>query len=1173
MTNPHSETERHLVFRNAFLTALLPSILAACTEPDTTAPPGNLATDDSAPSAVHLGTPLDLGTVMRTVRLAFRPEGHDFTGGGDAYRARVTSSGVEIVPVLHARQRAHRTTDVHVTTSRLPVSRAVTAHEPPEIGAPLTLATTHLARGDRALRGDHAFLGDRAFLGADAPRIERDGHLAIPRGPFAIEHLHNTDEGLSLSYAFASPPEGQGDLTVRLRVGGQRYAGQTSLGHHYRDDATGLGVRVGLATWIDARGTTTPITVHALPEASALELRVPADVLAASAYPAVLDPILSPEDGLDQPLLGQASGAQSHPALAFDGAGYLVAWTDTRTPVESTFATRVTADGTVRDPVGIYLGPGSSPTVAFDGQNYLVVHRALSPEALRGALVSPTDGLLDPQGFTIAAATDATRNPAATFDGTSFLVTWLGGGTHLARVSPTGAVLGLTLLDAGLPVYDGIDARPALASNGANTLVVWQASDRRIHGVRVDPSGTLLDVPPFTIGPPNPGPAGQRTPTVAFDGTSYVVAWKDSAHQHYYNRLEATRVTPQGAVLDPAGILVADEPALDHFYASPEAAFDGQNTVLTFTRGAFEEFAQTLYTTRISPSGAVLDPDGVLLIDAAIDSAIASNGAGAFVVWTDQSTFDWTGGTGIRGTRLANDGSVLDTPSLLLATSGNGQTQPAIAFDGVNHLVVWADDRAYVINERGTDILAARVSPDGTLLDPTGIEIATGIGFQFAPRAVFDGANTLVAWWSFPSYLGGPSDIVYDAEYARISPSGQRLDPTPIRLPLASYDQEPFGLASNGNGALLVADGFDGVQGVLIAQDGTHGPLLDLTSHPGNMFGLRPALASDGDGYLLVWLDLGRSGPLSGARLTAQGQNLDPTGFPISPPGAITHRATLGFDGAQYLVVWENLLNFVGDHGDGSVHAARVTPMGDVLDPQGIVLSPATHLRSNNPVFWTNGPTGTHPATTCKDGHCLVAFRHRTSLTDPLAIDLHATIVDSAGTASPTFVLADQPGIEGPPALSTGPVEAVVAYSRFDAGAPHGAERILNRRIGWIPCTTSATCPEDGTCENDICITTLAAGEGGSTGGGGSTGEGGNAGAGGDAGEGGNVGEGGSSSQGGSSSTSGGDDRSKGGGCSFHGKAPLSAPTAALSFAALSAFITRRRRALSDTAQPQRSRR
>ncbi|AKT38185.1 MYXO-CTERM sorting domain-containing protein [Chondromyces crocatus] len=1123
---------------------------------------------------------------MRTVRLSFRPEGSDFTGGGDAYRSRVSPDGVTITPVRHPRQKLPRP-DAHAANAP--------SDAPPQLGAPLTLATTHLARGDRA------------FQAPSAPRIERDGHLAILHGPDATEHLHNTDEGLSLSYTFANPPEGHGDLTVRLRVGGQRYAGQTPLGHHYRDAATGLGIRVGLATWIDARGTTTPVTVHALPEAGALELHVPADVLAASAYPAVLDPILSPESGLDQPLLGQASGGQRDPAIAGAGDGYLVAWTDTRLALESIFAARVAADGTVLDPYGIHLGPGARPAVAYDGANYLVVQQAATTQTLRGTRISPVNGILDPGGFPIAPATSTTRNPAATFDGTHFVVAWLDAGTRLARVDTAGTVLdpGGLLLDPGLPAYNDGNARAALASDGTNTLVVWQASDRRIHGVRVDPGGVALDVPPLHLGPATPGAIGQRNPAITFDGANYVIAWLDSPSEFSSHRIEATRVTPQGTVLDPAGLLVATEPSIYHYLGNPRAAFDGQNTVVTWTRTEAENPAEQVHRARITPTGTVLDPGGALLSTHANESALAGNGNGTFVVWTDLTTYDRVAGPTLRATRLAPDGTILDTPSRLLATSANGQTQPTLAFDGVNYLVAWTDDRAYDASRRGTDLFATRVTPQGTVLDPSGIAITTDLGFQFAPRAVFDGVNTLVAWWSFPRSLSAHGDHVYTPQYARVSPAGQLLDPIPVSLPLESYDDDHLGVASNGQGTLLAVDSPAGVQGVLVAHDGTHGPVLTFAEYPDNWLGLRPDLTSDGDGYLVVWRFDSRNGPLHGARITAQGQTLDVGGFPITPPGVVAHTTSLGFDGTNYLVVWEQLDIGGGTvfDGDGSVHAARVSPLGDVLDPQGIVITPASNLRADTTALWTNPGSGTLPATTCRAGHCLIAWRHRTTPTDPYAIDLHAAVLSAAGTVSPSFVLSAEPGIEGPPALCAGPVEALVAYSRFDHAPPHGTERVLTRRLGWIPCTTSATCPTGATCEDDVCVTTLATGEGGSAGHGGSgaggAGQGGagqgatsgaggsgaggsgagGAGQGGTAGEGGTSGHGGNAGQGGageggtagegpgsgtstSTSTGGngeapGDDGSCG--CTVPGTSTRSTSTAASSLAALALLAARRR--------------
>ena len=60
---------------------------------------------------------------------------------------------------------------------------------------------------------------------------------------------------------------------------------------------------------------------------SAIQLRVPAGVVDASRFPAVLDPVVGPDLGTDRPVLTPASGGLD-PDVATDGSNFLVVFED-----------------------------------------------------------------------------------------------------------------------------------------------------------------------------------------------------------------------------------------------------------------------------------------------------------------------------------------------------------------------------------------------------------------------------------------------------------------------------------------------------------------------------------------------------------------------------------------------------------------------------------------------------------------------------------------------------------------------------------------------------------------------------------------------------------------------------------------------------------------------------
>lgn len=74
---------------------------------------------------------------------------------------------------------------------------------------------------------------------------------------------------------------------------------------------------------------------------------------------------------------------------------------------------------------------------------------------------------------------------------------------------------------------------------------------------------------------------------------------------------------------------------------------------------------------------------------------------------------------------------------------------------------------------------------------------------------------------------------------------------------------------------------------------------FEVSTSAWDSVGGRPAVAHDGTNFLLVWLDSSKT--VRGARITPQGDVLDPEGFTV---GAGDDHPSAAFNGTDYLVVW-----------------------------------------------------------------------------------------------------------------------------------------------------------------------------------------------------------------------------------------------------------------------------
>lgn len=783
----------------------------------------------------------DLAAVMRRVHFAFRPEATGFTGGHTTYDLEVTRQGeIAFTPYLSG----------------------VGA------GAALQLTTRSIRRGRVELQRS-----DRSA------RVTADGSLVIGRGA-VVERWRNSDEGAEQSWRFTRRPRGEGPLVVRVALAGEEPAGLTPRGHHFLDPRTGLGACYGSARWIDAQGRATP--VEARLERGEIVLEVASGVIEGSAYPAVLDPIVSPEHGMDVPVAVPPPVPTEHPAIASDGTGFFATWVDSRTSQAVVFGTRIDAGGQVLDPAGIQISETAGfssfgrriVAVASGGASYLVAWVGPgSPVAgIAAARVSAAGAVLDPGGFAVSSTASSHMAPAVGWNGTSFLVAWRSGSSDGSgdgaiegvRVSPAGAVLDATPIAIADEGPLGFLEDPAVASDGADFLVAWAAEGPgAVEARRVSGAGAILDPTAIVLASPR-----ARAPAVTFGGGEYQAAWLDGRNggvSQFTSEVFASRLSPGGAILDIGGIRVSPAGAATWW---PTVASVGTLHLVAWGDVASGE----IQAVRMS-GGSLVDAAPFSVSGATTRTAwrasSAASGSGFLVAW--ELLGEGERSTEVRAARVTAGGAVLDAGGFAVVTPSNWQVRPALAASAATTLVVWEDYRL-----SGWEISGVRVAPDGSVLDPLGIHISGGVGGNHAVAAASSSSDGgfLVAWVHH-----GP---VAEVRGARLDASGTVLNP----------------------GGVIVSSG-----------------IVD-----------NPAVASNGVEYLVVWEDGRNTGEalrpdVFGARITAGGVVLDPSGIPIalaSLPTTFKQRPAVASDGTTFLAVWESWTS------GARVEGARISAAGAV---------------------------------------------------------------------------------------------------------------------------------------------------------------------------------------------------------------------------------------------------
>jgi hypothetical protein len=368
----------------------------------------------------------------------------------------------------------------------------------------------------------------------------------------------------------------------------------------------------------------------------------------------------------------------------------------------------------------------SSERVAFDGSNYFVVW--VEPGAgIYGARVSGDGAVLDQTPIPISTEETGEGDPRVAFNGTNYLVAWtdsrdatLGDASdvYAARVSPTGEVIdrtGIRIATVAINQQVG-----GVAADGAKFLVVWDGLDARtaeytIRGARIDDTGKVLDPEGFSI---SKGAEEQITPSVAFDGKNYLVAWHDSRGWPDSN-IYGTRVSKAGNVIDPAAIAISGSPKV----LNGPSVTAGDNQYLVTWTHLRNDFDYDVWGARVSSEGTVLDSDG-LLIGFAPDHQWLPNaafgGTNYLVAWEDLRRGN--DAAHVYGTRVSRTGDVLEPVGMAMSRAMPSQAMPSVGFGDENYLATWMEAR----DDSGDafDIYAVRLDKDGKVIDRPPIPVS-----------------------------------------------------------------------------------------------------------------------------------------------------------------------------------------------------------------------------------------------------------------------------------------------------------------------------------------------------------------------------------------------------------------------------------------------------------------
>lgn len=529
---------------------------------------------------------------------------------------------------------------------------------------------------------------------------------------------------------------------------------------------------------------------------------------------------------------------------------------------------------------------GHNPVVASDGNGFLAVQEVDS--RIRAVRVDASGKVLDATWLDLGEGTEAQYYPSVAFGAGHYLVTWSAfdaQSTVRGRfVKPDGSLEGT----AAFTLTTGQGLYPSVAWTGSQFLVSWLGlgdSDAAVTVAVFDSSGNKVSGSEHTVS--NPGSIAY--PRIAMGSRRALVTWEKYTHSDDLG--DIGRI--YGALVDSSGASVGSgEFALSNNASSEVSAAvaaAGSHFLVVFNT---QDDPTSIFGSSLDDTG-VFDNEDVTISRSPATTGLSSvvfNGSSYLVAWTDGRDEQ-----SLYGTPVSTTGIALGSADLKLAT----RTPRYVGFGSDRTALAWSGSK-YLLTFLGNGIEGSLIGADFQVQNGQ-IPLTAVASSQGYPNLVFNGTDYVVQW---TDERESSSDMSVRA--VRIDQSGHVRDPDGIILSTADSPAFSASIGSTGNGSSLsLWTGIsNGNHRRTLASNGTLGALAPFG--PEQLYS-PPALASDGNGYLAVYMTGDSSnGAVFGQLLDATGSggtefqldassvNFSPSVFKVAGGGYLVSYAKAG---------------------------------------------------------------------------------------------------------------------------------------------------------------------------------------------------------------------------------------------------------------------------------------